>query len=773
MKKIFNIGAVLFAVAGVAVVSSCSDEFIQDKKNYSNVSTEIYNYYSGAEARLNECYRITLPNIQGTASLWQYNSVGMSDNHSKATEEYYGFSTFLDPEQDMNTVTGKSQAPGYFGSSWGRIREINETIRGISNGSLSQDEKDELLGQAYFLRAWCYYMLFRYYGGIPIVTEVLNPVPESVTPRSNAEQVYNFIVTELDKAAEMLKARTVEKKWDPSKYGQVTTGTCLALKHRVMVLWASPLFNRTTDSERWKKAYETIKNELPTISACGYSLANENAPGVNGSGWALMFLGIADNPEGVFVSRYNTYTPDLTPDYQRNNLWEQGARPANTLGNNGKTPTEQIIDLFPMSDGKRPETYNNYTNLTPSSKPYDKAHPFLNRDPRFYRTFAFPGVYWRFDGDPNTSSSNNPYTGDKYILWNYYWYNDVNDYNIPNPKGHWAADNLLDSGHGMYVRKFSDDLDVNTSKNYNFNTSGKNVGFRECATMTMEIRYAEVLLNYAEAACMAGHPEEAMEVLKRIRHRAGLSAGADGNYGLDAAVGSNKATCMSAILYERQIEFAYEGKRFEDMRRWLLFDGGAGFSAIGAQPLTGEITNTCTWLGFKAYGLPENQVRDDQIEFRLQDALNYTDGTSGRIYGNKTSKGTVVTMSSPLEVKDSVNPDPLLNEKTRKLTRAERDAFAVDINQKVVTTPLSDQLNNLVTFYNTYLQRKTLKGDSYQSGTENVPAYNKWNARYYFWGLTQDEQIKNPTLPQTVGWEDYFKSGQNGEYDPLTAPASK
>ena len=64
MKKIFNIGAVLFAVAGVAVVSSCSDEFIQDKKNYSNTSSEIYNYYTGANGRLNECYRITLPNIQ-------------------------------------------------------------------------------------------------------------------------------------------------------------------------------------------------------------------------------------------------------------------------------------------------------------------------------------------------------------------------------------------------------------------------------------------------------------------------------------------------------------------------------------------------------------------------------------------------------------------------------------------------------------------------------------------------------------------------------------
>ena len=137
MKRIFNIGALLLAVAGATVTSSCSDKFIEDKKNYTNTSTEIYDYYSGADGRVNEIYRISLPNIQaGGGQIWQYNSVGRKDNHSQATEEYYGFSTFLDPNADMNTVTGKSQGPGYFNSSWARIREINEVIHGINGGKL-------------------------------------------------------------------------------------------------------------------------------------------------------------------------------------------------------------------------------------------------------------------------------------------------------------------------------------------------------------------------------------------------------------------------------------------------------------------------------------------------------------------------------------------------------------------------------------------------------------------------------------------------------------
>ena len=184
MKRVLNIGAVCLTMAMAALVSSCSDEFIEDKKNYSNVSSEIYNYYSGANGRLNECYRITLPNIQaGGGQIWQYNSLGMSDNHSQSTEEYRNFSSFVNPQVDMNTISGTAQAPGYFGSSWGRIREINETIEGIQGSTLSDTEKDELLGQAFFLRAWCYYMLFRYYGSIPLVTEVQNPVPEAFTPQ--------------------------------------------------------------------------------------------------------------------------------------------------------------------------------------------------------------------------------------------------------------------------------------------------------------------------------------------------------------------------------------------------------------------------------------------------------------------------------------------------------------------------------------------------------------------------------------------------------------
>ncbi len=85
----------------------------------------------------------------------------------------------------------------------------------------------------------------------------------------------------------------------------------------------------------------------------------------------------------------------------------------------------------------------------------------------------------------------------------------------------------------------------------------------------MEIRYAEVLLNLAEAAAAVNKPEEAYAELFVIRKRAGIEAGDDNMFGLQSNM--NKDELIKAILYERQIEFAFEGKRYWDMRRHMLY----------------------------------------------------------------------------------------------------------------------------------------------------------------------------------------------------------
>jgi hypothetical protein len=110
----------------------------------------------------------------------------------------------------------------------------------------------------------------------------------------------------------------------------------------------------------------------------------------------------------------------------------------------------------------------------------------------------------------------------------------------------------------MYCRK---NLHVNYTPDQAYN--GHNDG------EWIEIRYAEVLLNFAECAAALGKTGEAIDVIKQIRQRAGILPGSDGLYGLNGNMSKDEA--IAAVILERKIEFAMEGKRFWDLRRNRLY----------------------------------------------------------------------------------------------------------------------------------------------------------------------------------------------------------
>ena len=732
-----------YIVVAALLLTACSDQFLEDKKNYDNATTDIYNYVSGCNGRVNDIYGWCLPAVGDLSSGQNYLSVSMgnADIAGKSTEEYYGFSDFVNPEIELSSMDN-NPVPDYFMGSnnniqtsvYGRIRNINDCLKGISGGSLSEEEKAPLLGQVYFFRAWCYYNLVKWYGGVPIVTDVLDPVESSFTPRSSAKQCIEFIVEDLDKAAELLKG----KVWSGSDYGRVTSGTALALKGRVLLLWASPLFNRKNDESRWQNAYQQMKADLPTINACGYGLYS-SGNNVNGSDFAKQFLTVSGNPEAVFVTLHNNVASDDGLDNQKNNRWERDVRPANT-GGGGKNAGLALVELFPMADGKMANlnvlkpldkagtrTYKDtYSKLERSQYAYDESAPYMNRDPRFYRTFAFPGFRWAYSGDPTQRDAHNPSynSGKDYVVWNYKWYIDLNDAGNPESGNSYSADNLYTSNVGIYVRKKSDDLDLGTQLYVYEPLSSKGAGPFFSQAPLIELRYTEVLMNLAEAACMAGHPEEAVTYLQQIRKRVGYTA--DNNYGLQANLVSDQAACMSAILYERQIEFAYEGKRFDDMRRWMLFDGGTQqpAGAPASWTLTGWGGNTCTWLGFT----PMNGQRRENIEFRT---------------GDKFGVGTSQWDGDPLVKAGVARPE------------------GVNFSKEDLSTQLAD----LKTWYNTNLVTSYKMGDGRDS--QHNALYINFRPKYYFLGLSSGAQTHNQKLPQTIGWEDYNNGGANGTFDPL------
>jgi starch-binding outer membrane protein, SusD/RagB family len=218
------------------------------------------------------------------------------------------------------------------------------------------------------------------------------------------------------------------------------------------------------------------------------------------------------NKEAVFVRRYSY--PLSTHN------WAAATRPlSESQGSSGANrPTWEMVTAFPMRDG-RPIAGN---------PAYDTLYFWKNRDPRFYATIAYNSAVWELSGKAGRRQ------------WTYVG----SESNNPTPSS-------------FYTRKA---VDLAATA---FDASNGH-------TQWIEIRFAEVLMNLAEAANAIGNTQGAYDQIIALRARAGIEPGADLLYGLDAAM--TTAQMQDAILRERQIEFAYEAKRHWDLHRNRLFE---------------------------------------------------------------------------------------------------------------------------------------------------------------------------------------------------------
>ena len=748
MNKYIIKAGKLALVVTVVGLAACSDKFLEEKKLYGKYSdATVYNNYETAQNRIDNFYYQLLPGQkEGDGMYADIVSTGSNDDDACSTEEYAGVSAWEDNTNilDYQILNSKKWDHLYVefkeNSPYGQIRNINDAIDGLQNHStLSDNEKNELLGQAYFFRAWRYFTMVRWHGGVPIIKEVQNALYSKsmdgslIVHRSTTKECIDFICEDLDKAAELLPAQ-----WGrvASNWGRVTKGTALALKGRALLLWASPLFNRSDEPARWEAAYQANETARKVLEESGYGLAYENNSGAateSAANWGKMFLNVQGSDgnvnEAVFVTLYNNLSKQ-SDNSEKNNGWEHGIRPKTASGGGGKSATAEIVDLFPMADGKRPgaSTYN-----------YDKKAFFANRDPRFYRTFAFPGVKWTFDGNPKdlltaqlndlvypniTLKDGYPYNGADYVLWSYAWYKDATKQDSETSSG-WYADALADSRRSVYVRKRSDDSQLNAgSPMYIYVDNNGKCSFSQSGAPYMEMRFAEVLLNLAECAAATNRGQEALDLLKRIRSRVYDPTTVDADYGL---VNGSRAENIEQVLYERQIELAYEGKRFEDMRRWLLFDGGVGQAALSPTwEVKGYGGDTWTFLGYKDADRP-----------------------------NKYGKNHIIEMyAKELAAKDEDNgSDPIL-------------AAGINRPSPLDLSKRADGEQALIDFYTNNLERKDRLEDN---NTDKVPTFQPF---YYFLGLCYSAMYNDAALIQTIGWEDYSHGG-DGRYDPLETDPAK
>lgn len=510
--------------AFITAVSMNSCKKTLEKQDLGNFTADqVYNDSTTAKLSVDYLYTQNQPG-------WFGNTGGsLSGIVSTLTDEQYSDNVFTRGTATIASVTeiGSQNANS---TNYGKIRTINMFIRDINNGTLPLAVKRRFAAQAYFWRAYRYFELARIYGGVPLVTTPLDAVGDdakqaALIPRSNAAATFALIKSDLDSCVKYLPA-----KWpSTADYGRTTSGAAAAFLGRVLVEYASPLFNPNNDVSRWQAAYDANLNAVNLLKANSFGLYSKfdyslwTTEGSNGGSTPR-------NPEAVMVTQFNT---DQTDNGRSSNTYTGNSLPRSLgAGGGSNQPTWDMARAFPMKDGK--DTVN-------SKYKYSAQTFYKDRDPRFDATIAYNGANWPLLGN------------NAYRVWTYFYAN-----NSKAPTQLVTTEATAASSTGLYLRKGIDPTIAAAQIAYS-------------GTDWIEIRYAEVLLNLGEAAAelnKLGTSDEAYAGLVALRTRAGIEPGTDRLYGLTA--GMTKQQMIAAIMKERQIEFAFEGKRFWDLRRRKL-----------------------------------------------------------------------------------------------------------------------------------------------------------------------------------------------------------
>ena len=449
------------------------------------------------------------------------NMPGFDGDYAKYTDEGDGGGDFI-----HGRLTAVATAGGPLEEYWvyDKIYALNVLLTSIDSGSLPENTRDRIKAQALFLRAYQYFQMVKIYGGVPLILKPQDRhVDNLYVTRNTAKECIEQIVKDLDNAAASLPS-----KWDDKDFGRITKGAAMAFKGRVLLTYASEQFNPNNDRSRWEDAY----------NAC--SLAKTELAGPGERSLHPKYSEIWSNEttsETVLTTRF------LDP--ARTHNFMAGLRPLEfSVGATGNHhPTLDMVLAFPMADGSAPgvDIDGDGTKEAFDPEATDTRGLFwLNRDPRFYDIIVYNGAKYPLNGMP------------EWFKGCMYTYKGGEDTHSP-------------TGTGFYSCKFS--IPEKTA------TEAKDHGDMDW----IEMRYAEVLLNLAECAAEIGNKDdEVYTILKDIRKRAGITANADGLYGLKADMSQQEL--IEAVLYERRIELAYEGKRFWDMMRRKIFSDMTGYS---------------------------------------------------------------------------------------------------------------------------------------------------------------------------------------------------
>ena len=475
--------------------------------------------------------------------------------------------------------------------SFTKIRSINMFIQqvdnALENGYINQDTRNAMRGEALFARAYCYFAMVRSYGGVPIVKEPLDDQYDGgeniglYVPRSTEKETWDFVIADLDEAASLLPETRNDGPYRVTKWG------ALALQSRVALYAASV-------SKYWDKAgigndYDAVKQELTYMKAsyadAYYKKCIEASEKIINSKKFSLYGGATSDRAKAKENLTNLFLARHDEEYIFGKSYETGVATASNGFDVGCSPnqahetitnvgwgsysiTSDLVDLFDDYDAKGGRVdgtiktrndgveneYASQVQLPASTfdpgtdyiKYDDPSEPFLNKDARFQAWVLYPNCNFRNvkiiiqGGIVKNNGKYSFYQEDSGEL-NGKTYLALGGHDA-DVSGFYNLDNSF-TGHyyntAFGIRKF---MDPDKAIKYSINP-------------WYDLRYAEILLNYAEAVAESGQGDKALaaKYLNDIRHRAAFT--------------DDIALTVDNVLHERKVEMAFEGDQMYTLHR--------------------------------------------------------------------------------------------------------------------------------------------------------------------------------------------------------------
>src|SRR5690554_78980 len=522
--------------------SSCSDEFLNTEPLGEVAESAVWTDAALAEAFVTEIYA----------------GIGLGGFEEQMLASLTDEAIFTHPDRGITTVTearSNPADPGWISGtrSWSnmytRIRAANLAIEKLEDPQFENTNGivERLIGEATFMRAYYSHQLLRNYGAFPIANRTYGLGEDDYElPRNTFEECVEFIVSDLDKAAELLEGRSMAS-------GRTNYAAALALKARVLTYAASDLHDIPTASSksglissysnkellgytsgdrasRWQRAKEAAAAVLEAASGNPLDLSAPVSPEEGTQNYMNNSLARNGGENEILFGRY--FTNAKQEDGGRHGL-HNGPNGYNNWA--GNSPIQWLVDDYEMLDGSKFDWDN----------PEHANAPYENRDPRFEGSILHDGSPWKVRSTANLSRDplSQIQTGTYEIIdasgakatWNGL---DTRSSPIENWNGSFT---------GYYVRKFIDPdpaiVDQNTWQEIPWPI----------------LRYTEAVMHYAEACIELGQDAEAKTWLNRIRFRVGMPA-----------ITETGDALRQRFRNEKRIEMAYEEQRFYDARRWMI-----------------------------------------------------------------------------------------------------------------------------------------------------------------------------------------------------------